>query len=421
MNLPKTVVIGIDGVPFDFLIQQCDKKIMPNLADIIANHPHKKMKSVYPAISAVAWTSYMTGRNPAVHNIFGFIDRNPNPLELIINTGAMRKCETIFESLSKKGYRVISINVPMTYPPFPVNGIMVGCFMTPEISKVSYPEEFYRYLESRGYVIDPDARLFDESPDKFMHDIHRSLDARLAIGFDILEDRQWDFYQLHIMESDRLFHFFWDSATGNGQYSDACRLVFRKIDDFIGRVCSFIPKDARLLILSDHGFCKTRREVQLNTLLEKAGLLSFVSGKIKSLATMHPSTVCYSLIPGRIFLNLSGREQYGTVLQRDYDTVRHQIKDVLQNLKDPETADMAIDKIFFREEIYSGPFLHRAADIILHPKNGYDLKSHFDKDHVFMMSNISGMHTYDDAFICGINLPIEKVDEIKDVRAILES
>ncbi len=421
LDLPKTVVIGIDGVPFDYFISQCESGNMPNLANIIAKNPHKKMKSVYPTISSVAWTSFMTGQNPAGHNIFGFVDRNANPLELILNTGAMRKCETIYESLSTKGYRVISVNVPMTYPPFEVNGILVGGFLTPDIAKVSYPPEFSEYLSARGYVIDADAHLFDESPEKFMADIHRALDARLEIGFDMLEDRPWDFFQLHIMETDRLFHFFWDSAAGNGPYFEACKMVFRKIDDFIGEVFDLVSDDTRIVLLSDHGFCRLNSEVQLNTLFEKAGLLSFMKGKEKSLATMHPSTVCYSLIPGRVFINLAGREQYGTVKQSDYDAVREQICDVLRRLKNPENGDKVIDKIFLREEVYSGEFLDRAADIILHPYNGYDLKSHLDRDQVFTKSNINGMHTYDDAFICGVNLPIDAIDEIKDVRAVIES
>ena len=415
----KTFVLGIDGVPYSFLKKLFDDGKMPFLADFSQKNHAKRMDSVYPTISSVAWTSYMTGTNPAGHNIFGFIDRIPNPLQMTINTGTERKARTFFESLSEQGKKVISINVPMTYPPFKVNGILVSGFLCPDIEKVSYPKDFCEYLKKKNYCIDVDAFIARESRKTFMQKILQTLDNRFEIAFDLMDKEQWDFFQLHIMETDRLFHFFWDSIDNQTEFSADTYTFFEKLDSHIKNLYDKLPEGSRLLILSDHGFCGVKYEVQLNAWLEQKGLLKFNPGAQKSLNSIHPDTICYSLLPGRIFLNLKNREQSGQIDTSDYDTIRNKIKEQLQTLTDPKTNETVVDKIFLREEIYDGRFIEQAADIIVHPKNGYDLKSKLDSPEIFTNSIINGMHTYDDAFICGLNIDTSKIESIIDVKNAL--
>ncbi len=92
------------------------------------------------------------------------------------------------------------------------------------------------------------------------------------------------------------------------------------------------------------------------------------------------------------------------------------IKEKLLEFKHPETGEKIIDKVFYREEIYSGPYLENAADVIAHPVNGYDLKARLDTDKVFENTALNGMHTYDDAFICGMNINTEGITSIEEVR-----
>ncbi len=414
----KVFVLGIDGVPYSFLAKKFKKGKMQNLAKISSLYNAQKMSSVYPTISSVAWTTYMTGVNPGQHNIFGFIDRNPNPLQMIINTGSNRKNETIFEKLSKDGKKVISLNVPMTYPPFEVNGILVSGFLCPDISKVAYPKHISEYLKARDYCIDVDANLVKESKHKFMKSLHLALENRFVIAMDFIEDRPWDFFQLHIMETDRLFHFFFYSDDEKDEFAQDFDLFFRTLDDYIDKILKMLPIGCKVIILSDHGFCGIKKEVQINTWLEKKGLLKFSSDTDKNLNNFHPDTVCYSLLPGRIFINLEGREQHGTVTQ--YDETRNKIKTQLLSFFNPENGEKIIEKVFFREEIYSGQYLERAADIIVHPVDGYDLKSKIGAENIFVSTNLNGMHTYDDAYICGINMDTESVKSIEDVRKIIE-
>lgn len=417
-NKRRVFVLGIDGVPYSFLKNIINEWELPNLLQVCADGSFKRMNSVYPTVSSVAWVTFATGRNPGQHNIFGFVDRKPNPFQIEIPTACDRKAKTIWQELSERRKKVIVINVPLTYPPEEVNGILTSCFLCTDINKSSYPERFSNYLKEKGYVIDVDAWLAKEDKKRFMDGLHQAMEKRFEVAFELLDKERWDYFQLHIMETDRLFHFFWHALEAqNGYYSDIKRF-FTKLDGCIRILQKKLFQDDRLIILSDHGFCAVKYEVQLNAWLEKEGLLRFTNGSNK-LNDYHKDSICYSLPPGRIFINLEGREEQGTVKISEYQSIREGLKKKLLGLTEPYTGEKVIDRVFFREEIYQGPFIDKAADIIAHPKNGYDLKARTEKKGIFEKTHLSGMHTYDDAFICAKNCDISAVENIQDVKEII--
>ena len=417
-NEPRTFVLGLDGTPYSLLKEASFKEYIPNLSRLLNQNSGKPMNSVYPTVSSVAWTTYMTGLEPSEHNIFGFVDRDPNPFSIKIPTAIDRKGVSLWEELSQNGKRVIVINVPLTYPPEEVNGILVSDFLCVDINKVSYPSDFSSYLKDKGYVIDVDAWLAREDKRKFMDGLHYAMEKRFEIAFDLIAKEEWDFFQLHIMETDRLFHFFWNDLENRGEYYNDVIRFFKKLDGYIEKLQDRLSENDRFIILSDHGFCGIKYEVQLNVWLEQQGLLKFTNGE-KKLPNYHKDAVCYSLLPGRVFINLEGREEKGTVKQSEYQSVREDIKQRLLSFTEPESGEKIIDKVFFREEIYSGPYLDNAADIIAHPKRGYDLKGKIETKDIFEKSHLNGMHTYDDAFICAKNCDISKVDCIRDVKEVI--
>lgn len=415
----RTFVLGLDGVPYSFLSNGLAQETMPHLLGLFNDSPAKRMNSVYPTVSSVAWTSFATGLNPAGHHIFGFVDRRPNPFQIEIPTARNRGAKTIWQELSEQDKKVIVINVPITYPPEEVNGILVSCFLCTDINKSAYPQEFSNYLKEKGYIIDVDAHLAKENKRKFIDDLHLALQRRFEVTFDLMDKEEWDYFQLHIMETDRLFHFLWsDIENKNGFYKDIINF-FEKLDVFIKKLNEKLLKSDRLIILSDHGFCAVKAEVQLNAWLKEQGLLKFTTSDEK-LQDYDKNSTCYSLLPGRIFINLEGREEKGRVKTNNYDSVRNDIKSRLMEFKDPE-GEKIIEKVFFREELYSGPYLEDAADIIAHPKRGYDLKGRTGNISVFEHSHLNGMHTYDDAFIYSRNCDISRVEDITAVKKAILS
>lgn len=407
-------------MPYSFLEHRLAQENMPKLTKIAKESGITRMNSVYPVVSSVAWTTYSTGENPGGHNIFGFVDRVAKPFGIKIPTAKDRKARTIWSRLSRQGKRVIIINVPMTYPPERVNGILVSGFLCPDIEKSSYPVQFCNYLKSQDYTIDVDAWLAQNNQKKkFMEQLHRAMEKRFTLTFKLFEREEWDFFQLHIMETDRLFHFFWNEIDNGQDFNEDIKSFFEKLDDFVGDLRERLSDKDRFLILSDHGFCGIKSEVQLNLWLQNQGLLKFKENAEKKLSSYDRESLCYSLIPGRIFINLKGREEKGSVNKNDYERVRKEIKERLLDFKDPRSGERIIERVFFREEIYEGPYLEAAADIIVHPAAGFDLKGRVDTDDIFNSSALNGMHTYNDAFILGVNFDLNSVSSIQDVKNII--
>ncbi|MBC7224319.1 MAG: alkaline phosphatase family protein, partial [Anaerolineae bacterium] len=120
-----------------------------------------------------------------------------------------------------------------------------------------------------------------------------------------------------------------------------------------------------------------------------------------------PSSRAYSLDPGRVFINLKGREPMGSVEPADYEAVREEIAAAAVELRDPDTGKPFFRRAFRREELYHGPFLEQAADLILAPYDGYDPKGPLHKETLtFQGDTLVGMHTYDDAFCLVLGQPV---------------
>jgi len=343
----------------------------------------------------------MTGLNPAGHGIFGFIDRTPNPFKLFIPNAGNLRAETLWEKLGRMGKRVIVMNVPVTYPPKPVNGILIGGFLGTDVRRIGYPPEINDKLAEMGYRIDVDASKGHTDKEAFLADLNEVLERRFEAAERLMEEERWDFFQLHVMETDRINHFLWeDYERSDPKFAPEFMRFYRRIDDFLGRLWKRFGKDGsvRFVVLSDHGFRTVKKEVYLNRWLEENGYLEF-EGERK-LENISGSSKAYSLIPGRIFINLKGREERGSVDPSDYEGLREELaRRLVEELRDPEDGSRIIARVYRREEIYSGPYLEEAADLIAFPEDGYDLKGKTDAESLTGRGRIVGMHTYEDAFL----------------------
>ena len=140
-----------------------------------------------------------------------------------------------------------------------------------------------------------------------------------------------------------------------------------------------------------------------------------------SVGDIHPQSRAYSLFPGRVYVNMRGREATGIVAAgREYEMTRQTLIEALSTFRDPENGQSIVEKVHKREEVYSGPYLVSAPDLVVIPHDGYDLKGNFAKPALTMKTGVVGMHTYDDAFLYLRNREIQKEDNrfgITDVYA----
>jgi predicted AlkP superfamily phosphohydrolase/phosphomutase len=396
----RLFVLSLDGVPHSFVLGAVKSGLMPNMARLLREGSWARMNSVLPTVSTVAWATYMTGVNPGKHGIFGFVDREPNPFSAFIPTAKDLKASTLWEMISRGGKRLGVMNVPLTYPPKQVNGFMVGCFLSPDLAKATYPADLAPRLAEMEYKIDADLSLARTDMGAFLTDLNHTMARRFGAALKLMTSEPWEFFQLHVMDTDRINHFLWadweDRKDGLAQEFEA---FYHRLDSYIGELVQALPSECRLAIVSDHGFTRSKALVQVNQWLEQNGYLLFGRGK-KEFMNMHPETRAYSLVPGRVFLNLEGREERGRVGRgKPADELKEELVHRLSGLKHPETGQPLVRRVFKREELYAGPQLGRAADLIIDPVPGYELKAAWESPGLLSAPDLSGTHTYDDAFL----------------------
>lgn len=397
----RVVVIGLDGTPYSFVRKATANGMMPNLKRLLDQGTLVRMDSTQPDVSSVAWASFMTGTNPAKHGIFGFIDRKPDSYATYIPTGEDLQRKTLWEWLSDHERRVCAIGVPMSYPPRPVNGIMIGCFLSPNVEKAAYPPSLGLELKKMGYRVDTDPWAARESREHFLKDYRETLALRVEMVLRLLKSERWDFFMSHIIETDRLHHFLWgEYAEEHPQYYPAFLDCYGQVDAFLGQLVSAISDDDELIILSDHGSCAIRQEFYLSYWLVQNGYLKFRESPPKSLTDIDPASTAYCLDPGRVYINLRGREPGGSVEPgAAYEKLRDELAAKLADVKDPDSGAMMVYRVFKKEEVYAGPFVERAPDLVIQTNEGYDVKGSLQASALTGRSPLTGMHTFDDAML----------------------
>ncbi len=398
----KVIVIGLDGFPYTLARRFIGDGRMPNLSNLLQEGDLVQMDSVLPTVSNVAWSSFLSGRNPGDFGIFGFSDLDRD-LNLYLPNSTHLRAKTICEYVSEAGKRVISLGVPNTYPPRPVNGMMVGDFISPSLAKAVHPPSALAKLERNGYLLDINPAKARESLDYFKEENLRVFEGRVRTLFSLWDSEEWDLFVMHFMDTDRVNHFlfrFWDSDDSQNPNKKYFIDFYRRVDDLLGRVKAKLTDETQLIVLSDHGFCRLKHEVQLNSWLSSRGYLDYYRPPAHDLdfPALSPAAKAFALVPGRIHVLREGAWKIGTVPASDYESVRNSIILDLKAFKSP-SGDLICKRIFRKEDIFRGECLERAPDIVIDPHDGYDFKAGLTKREIFTSSPISGMHTYDDAML----------------------
>ena len=396
----RIAVIGLDGTPFSFLDKEIGAGNLPNMAALFSRGRFGPLETEIPTVSSAAWASFMTGANPGEHGIYGFTDRRPGTYELYFPNYSNLMAEPVWERLGRQGRRCCVLNVPSTYPARPVNGVLVSGFVGPSLERAVYPAEVYDYLRKAGYRIDVDASLGRESLDSLIEDLHATLEKRREafLHFQALED--WDLFVPVFTTTDRLHHFLWKHYEQEDPvYAAEFRRFYRRLDAIVGELVAEMKPDTALFMLSDHGFCGIEREVYLNNLLRDRGLLAYASSQPRTIADIDPEkTVAYCLDPGRIYLNLAGREPGGIVQPQDAGRLLEELAGMLVELSDPDTGEPMLERVARAGELYSGPQAAAAPDLVAVPNRGFDFKGSMMHPEWLGRTHLEGMHTYDDAF-----------------------
>jgi predicted AlkP superfamily phosphohydrolase/phosphomutase len=392
----RVAVIGLDGVPY-WLIKDLSKKgHLPNLTSLMQDGFACEMESSMPPVSSVAWTTFMTGVNSAKHGIFGFMERRRESYGIYFPNSSQIQSPTLWDILNGEGKKTVAVNIPQTYPARETNGIIISGFVAVDLEKAVYPPKLVPALKEIGYRIDVDYQEAAEKKDEFFEDLFYTLKKRRETFLYLMNKVQWDLFIGVFTGTDRLQHFFWDDY--ENPESSLHQLIinyYREIDNIIGEMVKKLDEDTALIIMSDHGFAHLEKEVYLNSWLKKEGLLKLKKNPPVSFEDIDPeNTRAFVLDPSRVYINLKGVMPKGCVEPgAEYEQLIKMLTEEFLSMRDESTSESVISHVFRKEDLFSGPFIDKAPDLVLWGSKGYDLKGAISKDEIIGKGKFTGMHT----------------------------
>jgi predicted AlkP superfamily phosphohydrolase/phosphomutase len=224
------------------------------------------------------------------------------------------------------------------------------------------------------------------------------------------------------MTTDRVNHFLFKDYAQDGEYKQEFLEFYAKLDRYLGELRAMLDDDTTMVVASDHGFTTLDHEVKCNVWLEENGWLSFEDEDHESLSDIADETRAYSLIPGRFYINLEGREPRGSVPEDEYESVRAELKADLEALEGPD-GRLVADRVVTKEDAFRGEHDEIAPDLVVIPNDGFDLKAGFrGGDDVFDIGPRNGMHSFENAclFVDDDAAKVEDADLYDIAPTILE-
>ena len=389
------IVLGLDGLPLALAQQLAHDGTCPHLARLLPSA--RTILAELPELSPVNWTSFFTASGPEEHGIFGFTRINARSYELHIADFSQVRMPTLWDRLGEAGYGSRVVNLPNTYPARPLKGMMLSGFVAREAREALYPPFLGGVL--RDYVLESDTSRGSSDPAYLLAGLRRSLASRHK-AFELLwGDQNWQLFILVLTETDRLFHFLWEAVTDHAHPLHAdCAELLRAWDACIGYVADVAAcLDARLIVLADHGFTALTVECDLNAWLRGQGWLvqTLPPEKAPELdgLCIHPHSAAFALDPGRIYLHTRRRFARGNLSDAEAARLLPRLREHLLALRWMDAPVFCA--VFSAEDLYNGPMLPLAPDLVCVPNTGFDLKAKFNRPDIFGHFGRSGAHTRD--------------------------
>jgi len=375
----KILVVGLDCAAPEIVLE--DERLT-NLRRLMDAGCYGRLESVIPPITVPAWMCAATSRDPGSLGVYGFRNRADHSYEGlgIVNARSIREL-AIWDQIAIEGGRSVLIGVPPSYPPRKINGICVGCFMTPDPTR-----DVYTHPGSIGAEI---ASLVGEYPvdvagfrtdDKewLKEQIYEMTRKHFAVVRHYIREAEWDYFQFVEIGVDRIHHGFWkyhDSGhrlhePGN-RFETVIRDYYRYLDHELGSVLQLLDDDTLVLVMSDHGARPLDGGFCVNEWLVEQGLLVLNEyphevTRFSELDVDWDRTTVWSEggYYARVFLNVAGREPRGVIDPGDYEAFRDELKLMFEQTCDDRGNPMGT-LVFKPEEIYRD-VRNVAPDLIVH-------------------------------------------------------
>ena len=377
--MTKILVIGLDCAAPEILFG--DERLT-HFRRLMAGGCYGRLESVIPPITVPAWMCLATSQDPGSLGVYGFRNRADHSYEGLRFANSRSILEpAIWDQVSRQGGRTNIIGVPPSYPARRVDGISVGCFLTPDTrrSRYTHPALIQERIAQLVGDYPVDVKGFrTHRKDWLKQQIHSMTHKHFEVVRHFLTRSKWDYFQFVEIGLDRIHHGFWQYhdprhrlfEAGN-PYSEVVGDYYRLLDAKVGELLELLDEETIVLVVSDHGAKPLDGGFCVNEWLIRQGWLVLnrypaETTPFGQLAVDWDRTRVWSEggYYARVFLNVKGREPRGTIAPGDYESFRDEVAARLEALPDDLGRPMGT-RVFKPERIYRS-VRKVAPDLIAH-------------------------------------------------------
>ncbi len=277
--MSRLLMIGIDALDSRTLWSLRDR--LPNFRRLMDSGPKIECDGVFPPDSPTSWASIYTGLNPANHGIILFVDPLSRVSTMItkdVDDQTIRG-KTFWDIAGKAGKKVCIIPHLLGYPPWNVNGVMIGRSGINQEVKCK-PESLAHQIDLRRFRWD--LHLFPGSrKNLYLEQAEDQLLREAEAGLEVLDQDEWDIFFISFGELDPIQYSFWrfydkndPTYPGPNRYEDVIPHSYEIYDKVVGQFRNLVKPDTRVMIISDHGIgSRPVNLLNVNELLRRRGLL----------------------------------------------------------------------------------------------------------------------------------------------------
>ena len=346
----KALLIGLDCAAPDLLFNRFIDKL-PNFRRMMDRGIHGKLESSDPPITIPAWTVMASSKYPGTLGLYGFRHRRNNSYKDIwISTSKNIKEKRIWDYVAEAGGRSCLVAVPPSYPPYPVEGCLIGGFITPDTNRnYTYPPELAKEIKNlvEDYQVDVEFRIEDKR--NLVKELHEMTEKHFKVIKHLIRTKDWNFFMFVEIGLDRIHHAFWKYFDEShhlyepgSEFENVVEDYYVLLDTKVGELLDLIDDDTVVLVASDHGGKPMKGAFCINTWLEEQGLLK-LSTPVERVVRLNDADVDWGKTVAwgwggyyaRIFLNVKGREENGVVDPRDYESTREDIAQRIRSITGP--------------------------------------------------------------------------------------
>lgn len=364
----KLLILGLDCAAPELVFDRWLDDL-PNLRQLVSEGIYGPLKSTLPPITVPAWTAMMTSQDPGMLGFYGFRNRRSYGYEdLYFANAKYVKAKTLWNYMSRNRMRSLVFGVPQTYPPRPLNGVMVASFLTPGKDVMfTYPDEIKAELDRAAdgdYMIDVEDFRTDRKDD-LLKAIKKMTERRFKAFRHFYNKDSYEFAIIVEMGIDRIHHAFWRYHDKNhrlyeagNKYENVIHDYYMMVDAEIGKILDKLPADTSVMVVSDHGAKTMVGAICINEWLQREGYLTLKEQPTER-KRFKTSMVDWSKTKAwgeggyysRIFMNVEGREPSGVIPRDRYEAERDELKARLEAIED-ESGKCINTKVFKAEEVY---------------------------------------------------------------------